>query len=186
MPGPTAVDEHKTTSAEYGPPVHSWTGEIYQDAVVAAIQASPTFLAAGFFGVAGVGSADARATGWFESTTEECLPAGPTAQVSAAFPGLTLTFGSNPGVAVVVPPSRVTSGTTLRGPRLAKATSSPDEDTELGSHSTATATAGDAMPLATTTSEDGPVSAWGGTSNEVLTGWVPVATPMVLWSWVRA
>jgi hypothetical protein len=203
-PGPTAVDEHKATSTVYGPPAHSWTGEIYQDqvsaggspavpvlfasvtsetdstelcsttgtlwlggydpaattgspeyvsldtstgffganllsisvvgvtvpvatdtlpnsivdtgtarlllpptpfnAIVAAIESSPAFLAAGLFGDAGAGSADAGATAWFESTAEECLPVAATeAQVNAAFPPLTLTFGSRPGVEVVVP-----------------------------------------------------------------------------------
>lgn len=46
---------------------------------------------------------------------------------------------------------------------------------------TTTVTGLDAIPLATTTSELAPVSALIGTSNEVETTLLPVATPMVLW-----
>ena len=49
-----------------------------------------------------------------------------------------------------------------------------------------TLTGAEAMPLATTTSEPAPVSVTDGTSNEVDTGVLPVATPMLLWPWVRA
>ena len=51
---------------------------------------------------------------------------------------------------------------------------------------TRTATGFEVMPLATTTSELSPASALVGTSNEVETTLVPVATPIVLWPCVRA
>lgn len=51
---------------------------------------------------------------------------------------------------------------------------------------TVTATATEGMPFATTTNELAPVSIVAGTSKFVDTVAVPVATPMVLWSWVLA
>jgi hypothetical protein len=51
---------------------------------------------------------------------------------------------------------------------------------------TVTLTGAEAMPLATTASELAPVSVTDGTSNEVDTMVLPVATPMLLWPWVRA
>jgi hypothetical protein len=47
-------------------------------------------------------------------------------------------------------------------------------------------TAVDGIPFATTTSELAPVSIPEGTSKLVDTVALPVATPMVLWSWVLA
>ena len=62
----------------------------------------------------------------------------------------------------------------------------PRADILNGNYSTVTLTGADAMPLATTTSELAPVSIFAGTSNSVDTTALPVATPIVLWSWVRA
>ena len=47
-------------------------------------------------------------------------------------------------------------------------------------------TEADGIPLAITTSVLAPVSMPDGTSKLVETGVLPVATPIVLWSWVRA
>jgi hypothetical protein len=49
-----------------------------------------------------------------------------------------------------------------------------------------TGTAVDGIPFATTTSVPAPGSVSGVTSKEVETGVLPVATPMLLWSWVLA
>jgi hypothetical protein len=51
---------------------------------------------------------------------------------------------------------------------------------------TVTDTAADGIPFAITTSVLAPVSAPLGTSKFVETVALPVATPIVLWSWVRA
>ena len=51
---------------------------------------------------------------------------------------------------------------------------------------TVTLTGADAMPLATTLSELAPASVAIETSNKVETMVLPVATPMLLWLWVRA
>ena len=53
-------------------------------------------------------------------------------------------------------------------------------------HCTVTATLAEAIPFATTTKVEAPVSAAAGTSKFVLTSVVPVATPMVLCPCVRA
>ena len=50
---------------------------------------------------------------------------------------------------------------------------------------TVTDTGADGIPFAITTSVLAPVSAFDGTSKFVETVLFPVATPIVLWSWVR-